>query len=239
MSFTSKNYKYDGQWLDARRKRISATDIPVISGTNKYKSKIQLIEEKIGKREPKNLDDVPEVQFGNDCEFLFEHLVRQTSMWDEWVFDNPGDRCIQVSDIEDWASCTVDYFGYDETDPHTVFPFEVKTGPIGRFIQVPDMYQDQLLWQMFVCGKPHGYLAAITIPDDGVRQHWLRYDGYRIKDVILGYVRSVAKLKVFKVERDEARIDFLVQEAKSFLERIEEHREKWAKESDMSNFIKG
>ncbi len=45
------------EWLDYRKKKVMATDIPVILGSNPWKKKLELWEEKLGLRPPTQMND--------------------------------------------------------------------------------------------------------------------------------------------------------------------------------------
>ena len=59
------------EWLEERKKGIGGSDAATILNKNPYKTKVELWEEKTGRRETPDISDKPYVQYGTNAE---EHL---------------------------------------------------------------------------------------------------------------------------------------------------------------------
>lgn len=220
--FRSLNYRYKKPWLQGKLKRVSSTDIPIIMGSNPYESVDNLVKLKKGEIPWKNLDDNPYVAFGTDCEHLLPELFYRDIVSVEYdgieldFIENPGDMCVQVSTQYEWASSTMDFTICNRKRPDAFLPVETKTGPVGKWTFPPEMYVDQCQWQMMVTGTPKALLAAILLPDNTVRDNWIDYTGWKIKDILVSYVKHNAYVKVFHIDRDQERIDLMIKKAEEF-----------------------
>lgn len=56
------------EWLQERKKGLGASDAGTIIGVNKWKSNVELWQEKIGLREPEDISHKSYVQYGHDAE---------------------------------------------------------------------------------------------------------------------------------------------------------------------------
>lgn len=56
------------EWLQERKKGLGASDAGTIIGVNKWKSNVELWEEKVGLRQAEDLSHKPYVQYGHDAE---------------------------------------------------------------------------------------------------------------------------------------------------------------------------
>lgn len=56
------------EWLQHRKKGLGASDAGTIIGVNKWKTNVELWEEKVGLREPEDISYKPYVQYGHDAE---------------------------------------------------------------------------------------------------------------------------------------------------------------------------
>lgn len=56
------------EWLRERKKGLGASDAGTIIGVNKWKSNLELWEEKVGLRQPEDIGHKPQVQYGHDAE---------------------------------------------------------------------------------------------------------------------------------------------------------------------------
>lgn len=78
------------EWIQERKKGIGASEAGTIIGVNKWKSNVELWQEKVGLREPEDISGKPYVQYGHDAEphlralFALDHPeleVRYESPW--------------------------------------------------------------------------------------------------------------------------------------------------------------
>lgn len=56
------------EWLQHRKKGLGASDAGTIIGVNKWKTNVELWQEKVGLREPEDISHKPYVQYGHDAE---------------------------------------------------------------------------------------------------------------------------------------------------------------------------
>ena len=56
------------EWLQERKKGLGASDAGTIIGVNKWKTNVELWQEKVGLREPEDISHKPYVQYGHDAE---------------------------------------------------------------------------------------------------------------------------------------------------------------------------
>ena len=56
------------EWLRERRRGIGASEAGTIIGVNRWKSNVELWQEKVGLREPEDISHKPQVQYGHDAE---------------------------------------------------------------------------------------------------------------------------------------------------------------------------
>lgn len=58
------------EWLEFRKSGIGGSDAAAICGVSPFKTNVEVWEEKMGLREPADLSDSPQVQYGKDAEDL-------------------------------------------------------------------------------------------------------------------------------------------------------------------------
>ena len=63
-------FETEKQWLKGRMIGIGGSDASAVVGLNPYKSNIELFEEKIGRKIPKDISDKPCVIYGKKAEEL-------------------------------------------------------------------------------------------------------------------------------------------------------------------------
>lgn len=145
------------EWLEARRKGIGSSDIAVVCGFSRYKSKLELWAEKTGKL-PEQTDN-EFMAYGRHLEpFVAELFTKKTGLETKksgQLFRHP---------MYSWALASPDYFTVEAGQPMVV---ECKTATgnqreLWANGQVPDSYQAQLIWQLGVLGLDGGYLAGLV-----------------------------------------------------------------------------
>ena len=62
------------EWLAFRRTGIGGSDAAAILGLSPFKSNVQVWEEKTGHREPEDISDRPQVQYGKNAEDMLVKL---------------------------------------------------------------------------------------------------------------------------------------------------------------------
>ena len=153
-----------GAWLEERRNGLGGSDAASYLGMSRYKSNVQLWEEKVGLRQPEDIGDKPYVRYGHDAEphlrelFALDHpelIVRYESPYkmirnDEhpFIFATPD------GELEDRA-----------TGRHG--GFECKTTEIRNASQwalwddrIPDEYYCQVVHQMLAADWEFVWMKA-------------------------------------------------------------------------------
>ena len=83
-------------WLKARQRGIGGSDAGAVLGVNKYKTNVELWEEKTGRTTPEDISDKPAVVFGKTAEPLIRDLFRldhpeyKVDYHEFWIYRNPG-----------------------------------------------------------------------------------------------------------------------------------------------------
>lgn len=250
-----KTLSYPSQraWLAGKKgtkaigARISATDVPVLMGSNtnnsgkQFQTREELLERKLGRGEKEDLSRNDFVQFGNDWELAVSRKV-QKKVGPEMEVIDPGKYTIQVHPENEWATATCDFFLADTRNHQMVYPLETKTGSRSKWIVPPEYYVDQLQWQMYVTGCRQGFLAVLLLPeyeeqltDQGRPQslrhtyfealrcawegNWEERDG-GIPRILKAYDES--EVRLFKRDLDEARVAKMVEVAEEFKREVDQ-----------------
>jgi len=83
-------------WLKARQRGIGGSDAGAVLGVNKYKSNVELWEEKTGRTTLEDISGKPAVIFGKTAEPLIRDLFRldhpefKVDYHEFWIYRNPG-----------------------------------------------------------------------------------------------------------------------------------------------------
>lgn len=173
-------------WITQRRKGIGGSDAGTVLGVNKYKTNVELWEEKTGQREPEDISDKPAVKFGK---FAEEHL-RELFRLDFPDYD--------LSYHEFWMYVSDEYpFIYATLDGELTAPdgrrgiLEIKTCTIQNKLQwddwedrIPQSYYAQILHQLAATGWDFVILKAyIRYYKDGELRVAIRHYRIERKDV--------------------------------------------------------
>lgn len=62
------------EWLRERKNGLGASEAGTIIGVNRWKSNVELWQEKVGLREPEDISHKPQVKYGHDAEPLLREL---------------------------------------------------------------------------------------------------------------------------------------------------------------------
>lgn len=151
-------------WLKERRKGIGASDAASILGMSKWKSNVELWEEKVGLREPEDISDKPFVQYGHAAEPHLRAL---------FALDHPE---LDVLYESPYKIIRNDEYPYIQASPDGELVekvtgrrggLEIKTteifGPTAWNNwknQIPDQYYAQVIWQMIATGWEFVWLKA-------------------------------------------------------------------------------
>lgn len=180
-------------WLASRRQGVGGSDIGVILGLNKYKTPLQLFNEKIGAVVPDDLSGNPAVEFGN----RLEDVVAQKFM-DDTGLKVVRDNKIRIHSKYPWAIGNIDRVIVGDGSPTGPGVLEIKTASSFAMKSWDAEYSldhfAQLQWYLFVTGYKYGYIALLI---DG------RY------------------FRCIRIERDEKYIEILFEAAKQFQSFVE------------------
>lgn len=148
------------EWLEHRKTGIGGSDAAAILGLSPFKTNIQVWEEKVGLREPDDISDKPQVQYGKDAEDpLFRLFALDNPQYKAW-----NDKTIVYR--RDFMFASLDGELEDRQTGSQGF-YEGKTSEIRRktelekwFHRVPDYYYAQLLHYFIVTGRDFAVLKA-------------------------------------------------------------------------------
>jgi putative phage-type endonuclease len=141
------------EWLEDRKKRVTASDAGIINGTNTFRgnSSFKLWQKKLDLLDPEPLNHA--MIEGNALEG--EALNWFNKKYSTNFIKPPG----AYHETEDWAMASLD--GYDEKNEYIL---EIKCGlsSYNKATQgkVPPYYFDQIQHQLFVSGKDKCYYLA-------------------------------------------------------------------------------
>jgi putative phage-type endonuclease len=160
------------QWLEARKNGIGASEAAAVAGQSRWKSNIELWEEKTGRRIPDDISDKPAVKYGNDAEPMLRALFaldfpQYTVTYDQFgMIRNNPDCPFAFATLD--GKLTEKIRINDGTDVITRRGIlEIKTTEIQRSSQwsewdnrVPDNYFLQVAHQFLATGYEFAYLKA-------------------------------------------------------------------------------
>ena len=202
------------EWLCMRKEQgIGGSEAGCVLGVNKYKSNVDLWEEKTGRVVPKDISDKPAVKFGKFAEAPIRELFKQ---------DYPE---YKVDYHEFYMYCNDDYpFIFATLDGELTAPggshgiLEIKTTTIQNPNQwneweteehepkIPGSYYAQVLHQLAATGWEFAVLKA-----------YIRY--YRD-----GVLRVAIRHYFIEREEVEKDINFLIEEEKEFMEYVRQDK---------------
>lgn len=199
-----KIYQHDA-WLNARKRGIGGSDAGCVIGQNKYRSNVDLWEEKTGQIIPEDISDKPAVIFGKTAEplirglFALDHPEYKVDYHEFWIYRN---------DALPFIFATLDGELTDKNGLQGIL--EIKTCTIQNKSQwdewengVPQSYYVQLLHQLAATGWDFAILRA-----------YIRY----YKDGVLRVTVREYRIDRVEVEQD---IEYLVAEEKRFWKLVE------------------
>ena len=196
----------EADWLDARRKGVTASEIAVLMGLSPYGSPFELYHRKTGTL-PAQIPDNdamalgrhmesyiagrfqerhPEFAVGGDGRALFASLERpwQMATPDRIVYDAARISGPDLAVLECKVDGGSDEWGDDGTD------------------EIPVHYRCQVLWQMNVMQVPAGYLACLLWQRRQVRVYELAMDDAARRD--LAVMQSAARRFLERIDHGPA-----------------------------------
>ena len=152
------------EWLQARKKGLGASDAGTIIGVNKWKSTVELWQEKVGLREPEDISGKSYVQYGHDAEPHLRALFALDHPELKVTYDSPYKMIF--SDELPFIFATPDG-ELEEIATGRHGGLEVKTTEILNPRQwadwdnrIPDQYYAQVCHQMLASGWDFVYVLA-------------------------------------------------------------------------------
>lgn len=151
-------------WLEERKKGIGASDAGTIIGVNRWKTNVELWEEKAGLRQPEDIGHKPYVQYGHDAEPHLRALFALDHPEMAVTYESPYKMIF--SDELPFIFATPDG-ELEEIATGRLGGLEIKTTQIlnGRQWEtwrerIPDQYYCQVLHQMLATGWEFVWLKA-------------------------------------------------------------------------------
>lgn len=168
------------EWLEWRRKGISGSDIGAICGVNDWKSSVEVYLEKTG-----------EALEAEDNEAMHWGRIHEGSIAQEYVrlTGHRVQRCnaILQHPENEWALANIDRFIFDKERGKGVLECKSASEYVKKNWDdgcVPESYQLQLQWYLYVTGLSWGAFAVLI---------------------------GGNKFRYFEIERDEELIEFVLQ----------------------------
>lgn len=171
--------KSHSEWLEERKYGLGASEAASYMGVSKWKSNLQLWEEKTGHLTPEDISDKPAVKYGHDAEphlralFILDHPELKVT------YESPYK--IIRSDEHPFIFCTPDG-ELEELSTGRHGGLEIKTTEIQKPSQwsewkgrIPDQYYCQVLHQMIAAKWEFVYLLA--------QIKWTTKDGEKRKEI--------------------------------------------------------
>jgi|Deesub1362A_J573_1020465.scaffolds.fasta_scaffold16789_2 putative phage-type endonuclease len=138
-------------WLDARRKGIGGSDIPVILGLSPFKTRYQLWLEKTGQTSPD--EDNPDIRRGQALEDIIAGIYTEQTGRDLWSFNYyPVDSLPLVHPDFSWILASPDRW-FEEEESERTGVVEIKAPRLRKFNQIkrqglPDYMIAQIQWYL-------------------------------------------------------------------------------------------
>lgn len=156
------------EWLTIRSKGIGSSEIAILTGSNAFKSPLELWREKTGVS-VSDFKDNRNMKRGRALESLIvDEFVQVTHN----IFEAHQPYSIYCHKDYEWALASPDAFLFDSTAPdgYEYGIAEIKSpsrDSRGNWLESPPQYYvDQLLWQLGAIGLPWGYLVAAIGAED-------------------------------------------------------------------------
>jgi putative phage-type endonuclease len=208
----------EAEWLEARRKGVTASEIAVIMGLSPYSSPYKLFHQKTGTLPPD--DDSAVMERGRVLEpyiagkfaemhpeFFVEGDGRQLYAHSErsWELATPDRTLTEKATQETWAA-------FIAAEPVAVLECKVDGGSGDDWGdegtgEIPVHYRAQVLWQMDVMGVEAAYVARLRVRDWRVMVYELKLDDDAQADLKL--MRAEARDFLDRLDlRDEPDVDW-------------------------------
>lgn len=211
----------EAEWLEARRRGVTASEIAIVMGLSPYSSPYALFHQKLG-----NLPDIEDTAAMERGRVLEPYIARKFAERNPEfrVYGDPDGRMLFAHPERPWQMATPDRL-INETchaelssddctcmnDPLAVLECKVDGGSDEwgeEFTdEIPVHYRAQVLWQMDVMGVSTAYVACLRVRDWKVRDYWLEMDDDARADLKL--MRSEAREFLDRLDtKDEPDVDW-------------------------------
>jgi putative phage-type endonuclease len=173
----------EAEWLEARRKGVTASEIAVLMGLSPYSSPYALYHQKLGILPP--VQDTPAMERGRVLE---PYVAEKFAAAHPELYVAGNGRELYGHPDRPWQMATPDRLAW-ESDRHYAYHrepvavLECKTdagsGEWGEpgTDEIPVHYRAQALWQMDVMGVSTAYVACLDIRQWEVREYVIGHDG--------------------------------------------------------------
>lgn len=191
-------------WLEARKRGLGGSDAGAAVGVNRYRSNVDVWNEKTGAVEPMDISDKPAVRFGKLAErhiralFALEHPEMTVEYHEFYMYFQPE---------RPWLYATLDGELTDENGRRGIL--EIKTATI----------QNAAGWNEWKDGIPQSYYAQVL--------HQLAATGWDFV-ILFAYIRApysrtATRLIERSIERSEVGddIDYLIERETEFWKTVE------------------
>lgn len=186
-------------WLAARRRRIGGSDIAVIMRVSPYKTRLELWEEKTGRKSVPKIGHLPHVRRGIDAEPVARGLLETRH---KVAYTTP----VLVHPEFEWAVASLDGL----CDDHTL---EIKTMGLERHLDVrdgivPDYYEMQVQWGLWISGLDKGLFASYRPEDGSMYETWIERDESCIEDMVKAAKQFWQWVKEDRRPEDDYKFEF-------------------------------
>lgn len=169
---TSDNEQGSDAWLKARRRRLGGSEIASVMRLSPYKTRLELWEEKTGKRESPSISHLPHVKRGIDAEPIARELLEKRH---KVSYTTP----VLLDQEHEWMAASLDGL----CDDHTL---EIKTMGLEKHLDVrdgivPDYYECQVQWGLMISGLKRGLFASYRPEDGSMYEVWIDRDDVAIE----------------------------------------------------------
>jgi putative phage-type endonuclease len=136
------------EWLEMRKKKIGASDAPIIMGVSPWKTPKALWEEKLSIRN----SDIPSIAMLRGVEMEDEARLVFEEMTGIYVF-----KRVMQHPVYDWMIASLDGIDIEEKNIVEIKCPGKKDHAVALEGRVPDKYYPQLQHQLYVCNLPKIY----------------------------------------------------------------------------------
>jgi predicted phage-related endonuclease len=182
------------QWLELRRKDVTASDIAVVCGVSQYKTIFQLWADKT------NATPTTGERPDNGAMLrgrIYEPAVFKAAlMFTDWLSVTPFDDKLYLRDPELRMGATPDAIGTDKDGEFIVQAKTVSRGAFETWEGPPLAYQLQTLTEAMLYGAPRAYLAVLVTDPYNPEFHHYEVPRHkdaeqRIRDAVAAFWNSI------------------------------------------------